>query len=213
MERLQKIISKAGLASRREAEKMIVEGRVSVNGKVVTELGTKIDIKKDKVFVDNKKIAIENMVYLILHKPKGIVTTLKDEKGRMTVIDLIKDVPERVYPVGRLDYNTEGLFNSLHDMCKKLDCVRDAIYELNVSREKLVFFGWDFCTDKKNEFIKVVKSVDNLYLSRFELEYIINTVLSRGKFPFFIVFSFSVQYNELYQSFFFKNRIISLILS
>ena len=77
------------------------------------------------------------------------------------------------------DYNTEGLFNSLHDMCKKLDCVRDAIYELNVSREKLVFFGWDFCTDTKNEFIKVVKSVDNLYLSRFELEYIINTVLSK----------------------------------
>ena len=66
MERLQKIISKAGLASRREAEKMIVEGRVSVNGKVVTELGTKIDIKKDKVFVDNKKIAIENYRNLIL---------------------------------------------------------------------------------------------------------------------------------------------------
>lgn len=80
MERLQKIISKAGLASRREAEKMIVEGRVSVNGKVVTELGTKIDIKKDKVFVDNKKIVLEDKVYLILNKPKGIVTTLKDEK-------------------------------------------------------------------------------------------------------------------------------------
>ena len=138
MERLQKIISKAGLASRREAEKMIVEGRVSVNGKVVTELGTKIDIKKDKVFVDNKKIAIENMVYLILHKPKGIVTTLKDEKGRMTVIDLIKDVPERVYPVGRLDYNTEGLLILTNDgeLTNKLIHPSFKIYKTYIAKVK-----------------------------------------------------------------------------
>lgn len=90
------------------------------------------------------------------------------------------------------DYNTEGLFNSFHDMCNKLDCVRDAIYELNVSREKLVFFGWDFCTDKKNEFIKVVTSVDDLYISRFKLEYIINTVLSDHGMVYNVSFSFPV---------------------
>lgn len=75
-------------------------------------------------------------------------------------------------------YNTEGLFNSFHDMCNKLDCVRDAIYDLHVSREKLIFFGWDFCADKKNEFLKIDTSVDKLYILRFKLEHILNAVLS-----------------------------------
>lgn len=138
MERLQKIISKAGIASRREAEKMITEGRVSVNGKVVTELGTKIDENRDKVFVDNKKIVLEDKVYLILNKPKGIVTTLKDEKGRMTVIDLIKDVPQRVYPVGRLDYNTEGLLILTNDgeLTNKLIHPSFKIYKTYIAKLK-----------------------------------------------------------------------------
>ena len=138
MERLQKVISKAGIASRREAEKMITEGRVSVNGKVVTELGTKIDATRDKVFVDNKKIVLEEKVYLILNKPKGIVTTLKDEKGRMTVIDLIKDVPQRVYPVGRLDYNTEGLLLLTNDgeLTNKLIHPSFKIYKTYIAKLK-----------------------------------------------------------------------------
>ena len=108
MERLQKIISQAGIASRRESETLITEGRVSVNGKVVTELGTKVDPTKDKVRVDGKPIRGEKLVYLLLFKPKGAVSTLSDPQGRQTVADLVAEVPERVYPVGRLDFNTEG---------------------------------------------------------------------------------------------------------
>ena len=87
-------------------------------------------------------------------------------------------IPDRVNCLYFDDYSTKGLFNSFHDMCSKLDCVRDAIYDLHTSREKLVFFGWEFCTDKKNEFLNVATSVDKLYKLRIELEYIIHTVLS-----------------------------------
>lgn len=115
MERLQKIMGQAGVASRREAEKMILAGRVTVNGDVVTELGTKVDARKDRIMVDGKRIASESPVYFMLYKPKGIITSARDEKGRKTVVDLLADVPERVYPVGRLDYNTEGLLLLTND--------------------------------------------------------------------------------------------------
>lgn len=87
-------------------------------------------------------------------------------------------IPDRVKGHVFDDYDTKGLFNSFHDMCNKLDCVRDAFFDLQASRERLVFFGWDFCTDKKNEFMKIDTSVDDLYISRIKLEGIINTVLS-----------------------------------
>lgn len=109
MERLQKVISQAGVASRREAETFIKEGRVVVNGKVVTELGTKVDINKDKVRVDGKLIASQENIYILMNKPKGVITSVKDDRGRKTVIDLLEGVSQRVYPVGRLDYNTEGV--------------------------------------------------------------------------------------------------------
>ena len=110
MERLQKFISQAGIASRRAAEKMIQEGRVSVNGKVVTELGVKVDPLKDKVSVDGKPVkSAEKMVYYLLNKPKGYLYTAKDDCDRKTVIDLLQDIKQSVYPVGRLDNNTEGL--------------------------------------------------------------------------------------------------------
>lgn len=109
MERLQKVISQAGVASRREAEKLIKEGRVVVNGKVVIELGTKVDINKDKVSVDGKLIGSQENIYIIMNKPKGVITSVKDDRGRKTVIDLLEGISQRVYPVGRLDYNTEGL--------------------------------------------------------------------------------------------------------
>ncbi|KYZ77473.1 pseudouridine synthase [Anaerosporomusa subterranea] len=108
MERLQKVISQAGIASRRESESIITAGRVTVNGKVVTELGVKVDPVKDKVRVDGKLIRGEKLVYLLLFKPKGVVSTLSDPEGRETVAQLVSDAPQRVYPVGRLDYNTEG---------------------------------------------------------------------------------------------------------
>ena len=109
-ERLQKIIAHAGFASRREAETMIREGRVTVNGRVVTELGTRADSVKDHIKVDGKLITrAETHRYILLYKPKEVMTTVEDPQGRRTVIDLIRGVGERIYPVGRLDFHSEGL--------------------------------------------------------------------------------------------------------
>ena len=115
-ERLQKIISQAGIASRRAAEKMILEGRVRVDGKVVRELGTKVDSAAHAITVDGRAIGgVEHHVYLLLNKPKGYLSTAKDDRGRRTVLDLLPEVKERVYPVGRLDNNTEGLLLITND--------------------------------------------------------------------------------------------------
>lgn len=114
--RLQKFLAEAGIASRRKAEELIVMGKVQVNGKVITELGTKIDTQKDIVLYQNKKVEIkQNFVYIMLHKPEGYVTTVKDQFQRPTVMDLLEDVTERVYPVGRLDYDTSGLLLLTND--------------------------------------------------------------------------------------------------
>jgi 23S rRNA pseudouridine2605 synthase len=115
-ERLQKLIAHAGLASRRHAEQLIREGRVVVNGSVVTELGTKADPGRDHIKVDGKPIRrTEKLVYLALHKPKNCVTTVSDPEGRPTVMELLRGVKERVYPVGRLDYASEGLLLLTND--------------------------------------------------------------------------------------------------
>jgi 23S rRNA pseudouridine2605 synthase len=115
-ERLQKILSKAGVSSRRAAEKMLAEGRISVNRAVVTEPGTKADPQRDEIRVDGKLISVEtDKVYLLLHKPPGVVTTLSDPQGRPIITDLLKGVTERVYPVGRLDYDSEGLLILTND--------------------------------------------------------------------------------------------------
>lgn len=109
-ERLQKIIAHAGFASRREAETMIREGRVTVNGRVVTELGTKADAGRDHIKVDGKLITrAETHRYILLYKPKEVMTTVEDPQGRRTVIDLVRGIRERIYPVGRLDFHSEGL--------------------------------------------------------------------------------------------------------
>lgn len=116
LERLQKIIAHAGFASRREAETMIREGRVTVNGRVVTELGSKADAARDHIKVDGKLITrVENHRYILLYKPKEVMTTVADPQGRRTVIDLIKGVRERIYPVGRLDFHSEGLILLTND--------------------------------------------------------------------------------------------------
>jgi 23S rRNA pseudouridine2605 synthase len=116
LERLQKIIASAGIASRRKAEELITSGRVQVNGAVVTELGTKADPDSDHIRVNGKLVrADERHVYLLLNKPKGYVTTVSDPEKRPTVMDLIRGVKGRVYPVGRLDYASEGLLLLTND--------------------------------------------------------------------------------------------------
>jgi 23S rRNA pseudouridine2605 synthase len=115
-ERLQKILSRAGAASRRKAEQLMQEGRVTVNGEIVTELGSKADLERDHVKVDGKLLrAPKQLTYIALNKPKGVVTTLSDPQGRQTVMELLKGVKGRVYPVGRLDYNSEGLLLLTND--------------------------------------------------------------------------------------------------
>jgi 23S rRNA pseudouridine2605 synthase len=115
-ERLQKILSQAGIASRRQAEKFMTEGRVTVNGAVVTELGSKADLDHDHIKVDGKLIhAPKRLVYIVLNKPNNTVTTVTDPEGRATVMDLLRGVKERVYPVGRLDYHSEGLLLLTND--------------------------------------------------------------------------------------------------
>lgn len=106
MERLQKVIAEAGIASRRKAEELIKQGQVKVNGTVVTELGTKVS-DKDEVMVNNKPIVKETKEYYLLNKPRGVVTTTYDDKNRRTVVDYI-NTDARIYPVGRLDYDTTG---------------------------------------------------------------------------------------------------------
>jgi 23S rRNA pseudouridine2605 synthase len=114
VERLQKVMSRAGIASRRKSEEIIVGGRVKVNGKVVRELGTKVNPRKDVVEVDGKEIEKEKLVYILLNKPVGYVTTVDDPQNRDTVIDLVK-IEESVHPVGRLDMDTKGLLLLTND--------------------------------------------------------------------------------------------------
>jgi 23S rRNA pseudouridine2605 synthase len=115
-ERLQKILSSAGVASRRKAERMIAEGRITVNGKTITEPGTKADTSRDHIKVDGKLLRKPaRHAYLALNKPREVVTTLSDPEGRRTVVDLLRGVKQRVYPVGRLDYHSEGLLLLTND--------------------------------------------------------------------------------------------------
>ena len=115
-ERLQKIIAARGIASRRKAEDIIAAGRVTLNGKLVTEQGTKADPERDEICVDGKLLKKrERLVYFLLNKPKGYVTTVSDPEGRPTVVDLLRECSERVYPVGRLDYASEGLLLMTND--------------------------------------------------------------------------------------------------
>ena len=113
MERLQKVIAQAGLASRRKAEELILQGKVKVNGQIVTELGTKVS-EKDTIEVNDQVIEKEVKEYYLLNKPRGVVTTTSDDKNRKTVVDLIP-TSSRIYPVGRLDYDTTGVLLLTND--------------------------------------------------------------------------------------------------
>jgi 23S rRNA pseudouridine2605 synthase len=114
MERLQKVIAHAGIASRRKAETYILDGRVKVNGQIVKELGTQVSAK-DRVEVDNVPIYQEEPVYYLFYKPRGVISAVSDDKNRKVVVDYLSDVSERIYPVGRLDYDTSGLLLLTND--------------------------------------------------------------------------------------------------
>lgn len=112
--RLNKYIAESGLCSRRNAEKYILEGRVTINNKTITDLSYKINEGDDEVFVDGEKIKPKKHIYILLNKPKGVITSTKDERNRKTVIDIIK-TNEKIFPVGRLDYNTTGVLLLTND--------------------------------------------------------------------------------------------------
>ncbi|MBL8242010.1 MAG: rRNA pseudouridine synthase [Bryobacterales bacterium] len=140
-ERLQKIISSAGVTSRRKAEQLIVDGRVTVNGQIVTELGTKAEFGVDHIKVDGKLLRPpQEFHYIALNKPVGCVTTMSDPEGRTTIVDLLKGVKTRVYPVGRLDYASEGLILLTNDgefakavMAAKSELVKTYVVKVTAS--------------------------------------------------------------------------------
>ncbi len=116
LSRLQKLISQAGVTSRRKAEELIRSGHVTVNGKVITELGSKADPQKDQIAIDGRRIEPQQpRIAVLLYKPDGFITSLRDPEGRPTVTRLVDDIPVRLYPVGRLDYHTEGLLILTND--------------------------------------------------------------------------------------------------
>lgn len=130
--RLQKYISKSGLCSRRKAEELIRDGKVSVNGILITDMGFKVNPNYDKVKVNNKLINIsDEKIYIALNKPEKVITSAKDEKNRKTVLDFTKDIPQRIFPVGRLDYDTSGLIILTNDgdIANKLMHPRKKIYK------------------------------------------------------------------------------------
>ncbi|MBM7552417.1 pseudouridine synthase [Thalassobacillus pellis] len=114
MERLQKVIAQSGITSRRKAEKLIVDGKVAVNGEIITELGTKVS-PDDKVEVEGVPVTKEEPVYFLLYKPRGVISSVKDDKNRKIVTDYLPEVEQRVFPIGRLDYDTSGILLLTND--------------------------------------------------------------------------------------------------
>ncbi|WCK56018.1 pseudouridine synthase [Aneurinibacillus sp. Ricciae_BoGa-3] len=146
MERLQKVMAAAGIASRRKCEEIIEAGRVKINGMVVTEPGSKVDPSQDIIEVDGQIIEKERPVYLLLNKPEGVITSVTDPQRRKTVIDLLGTMKERVYPVGRLDYDTSGLLlltndgafaNHITHPSHELDKVYEAEVKGHISEQTL----------------------------------------------------------------------------
>ncbi|MEO8876205.1 MAG: pseudouridine synthase, partial [Polyangiaceae bacterium] len=115
VERLQKILAASGIASRRAAETMIEEGRVRVNGRIITELGAKADPRRDRIEVDGVRIVAEKHIYVVLHKPRSVVSTMSDPEGRPTVQHYLDKTGARVVPVGRLDFATSGVLLATND--------------------------------------------------------------------------------------------------
>jgi len=176
-ERLNLILARAGIASRRKADDIIKTGRVMVNGKVITELGSKADIDEDDIRVDGKLIRVAGQkYYILLNKPRGYVSSLSDQKGRPLVTDLIKGIKARLFPVGRLDINTEGLLLLTNDgqfalriTHPRYGCLK--VYKAKVRGkpsnkvlerlQKGIKIGKDFCAAEE---IRLLKSNNNSWL-------------------------------------------------
>lgn len=140
-ERLQKFMARCGVASRRKCEELILDGRIKVNGTVITELGFKINPEKDMVYYMSNLIKPEEIKrYIMLNKPVGVVTTVKDEKNRKTILDLVK-VDERIYPIGRLDYDSSGLIILTNDgdLYNKIIHPRSEVFKTYIVKVKGIF--------------------------------------------------------------------------
>ncbi|GEK34441.1 pseudouridine synthase [Kurthia sibirica] len=163
MERLQKVIAHAGIASRRKAEELILEGRVKVNGTVVKELGTKVT-GSDDVEVNGVKIESEKKVYHLLYKPRSVISAVTDDKGRKTVVDLFPLVEERIFPVGRLDYDTTGvlLLTNDGDFANKMTHPRYKIDKTYVAKVKGVLKREDIRTLEKGVMLEDGKTAPAL---------------------------------------------------
>lgn len=165
--RLQKYLAICGIASRRKSEQIILQGRVKVNGKVVNKLGVKIDPDKDIVLVDNKLIKLpKKYIYIAINKPEGYITSVKDQFNRPTVIDLIKEIKERVYPVGRLDYDTSGLLILTNDgdLTYKLTHPKHEIKKVYIAKIKGI------PTERELEAFRKGLRIDNYITSKAEIE-------------------------------------------
>ena len=170
MVRLNKFISDCGITSRRKSEEFILQGRISVNDKIISELSFKIDPSKDIVALDGEKLFQKKHIYYLLNKPKGVVTTTDDERNRKTVVDLIK-TKEKIYPVGRLDYNTTGVLLLTNDgeFSNLLTHPKNKVpreYEVKLDRElteedKLKLIKGIYLNNQKGNFIRVMFSRKN----------------------------------------------------
>jgi 23S rRNA pseudouridine2605 synthase len=169
MMRLNKFIADAGITSRRKSEEFILQGRISVNNKIIMDLSYKVDENNDEVYLDGEKISTKRKMYLLMNKPKGVITSTEDEKNRKTVVDLIK-VNERIYPIGRLDYNTTGVLILTNDGEFKnlLTHPKNHVpreYEVTLDRilseeDKAKMLKGIYLDGKKGKFIKI-KSTKN----------------------------------------------------
>ncbi len=192
MERLQKVIAHTGVASRRRAEELILQGKVKVNGIVVTELGTKVS-RKDEITVNGDTIARENKVYYLLYKPESCITATEDPKGRETVLDYFgKDVTERIYPVGRLDYDTSGVLlltndGELTNMLLRPESHVEKEYQVKVKglvrKETIQILEKGVSIDVKTRQYKTKKTkiLSSKYNKKSDST-ILNIVLTEGKF-------------------------------
>ena len=185
-ERLQKYLANAGIASRRKCEELILEGKIKINGKVVTELGTKINPEKDKIEYNNKIIKQENeKVYILLNKPIGFVTTTKDQFNRSTVLDLVKGIKERIVPVGRLDMYTSGalilsndgeFINKVTHPSNEIEKTYNVTINGKISKDeveqlengvKIIDNGKEYTTQKAK--VKILKIDEEKNLSRIQI--------------------------------------------
>ena len=189
MERLQKVIAKTNIASRRKAEEMILEGRVKVNGLVVTELGTKVN-DDDIILVDNKPIKEAKKIYLLMNKPTGYISTTSDDKNRRIVLNLLTDEykDKRIYPVGRLDYDSAGILLLTNDgeltqilTRPEFDVEKEYIVRVKgiIVRKKLIAFRKGVIID--DNYLAVAKSVNIIELDKENQSTLLNVVLTEGK--------------------------------